>query len=198
MAGQSNGHSLNHSSSRLGLFARNFFKHPAMLGSVIPSSRFLVNDLMAQVDWERARVFVEYGPGVGTITQHILKRMRQDAVLVAIELNQDFVEFLRREVQDPRLIVLRGSASEARTLLASVGLSQADYVISGIPYSTMTEDLRRAICEETRGLVEPTGTHVVYQFTTAVLPYLKSNFSLVQENFQPWNILPARIFHCTP
>lgn len=169
-----------------------------MLGSVIPSSRFLVNDLMAQVDWERARVFVEYGPGVGTITQHILKRMRQDAVLVAIELNQDFVEFLRREVQDPRLIVLRGSASEARTLLASVGLSQADYVISGIPYSTMTEDLRRAICEETRGLVEPTGTHVVYQFTTAVLPYLKSNFSLVQENFQPWNILPARIFHCTP
>ena len=46
-----------------------------MLGSVIPSSRFLVNDLMAQVDWDRARVVVEYGPGVGTITQHILKRM---------------------------------------------------------------------------------------------------------------------------
>jgi phospholipid N-methyltransferase len=184
--------------SRWGLFARNFFKHPVMLGSVIPSSRFLVNDLLAQVDWERARVFVEYGPGVGTITQHILRRMHPDAVLVAIELNDEFVEFLSKEIRDPRLMVLRGSASDARKLLASVGLSQADYVISGIPYSTFPEDLRREICEETRELVEPTGTHLVYQFTTAVLPYLKSNFGLVQQGFQPWNILPARIFHCTP
>src|SRR5690349_18373901 len=185
-------------SSRWGLFARNFFKHPRMLGSVIPSSRFLVNDLLAQVDWDRARVFVEYGPGVGTITQNILKRMHRDAVLVAIELNDDFVKFLTTEIRDPRLMVLRGSASDARKLLASVGLSQADYVISGIPYSTFSEELRSEICEETRELVEPTGTHLVYQFTTAVLPHLKSNFGLVQQEFQPWNILPARIFYCTP
>jgi len=197
MAEQKNGHSLS-TSSRLGLFARNFLKHPTMLGSVIPSSRFLVNDLLAQVNWDRARVVVEYGPGVGTITQHILKRMRHDAVLVVIELNQDFVEFLRRDVNDPRLVVLRGSASDARKLLASVGLSQADYVISGIPYSTLTYRLRRAVCEETRELVAPEGTYLVYQFTAVALPYLKSHFSLVQEAFQPWNILPARLFYCMP
>jgi phospholipid N-methyltransferase len=196
MAQRKNGSPI--SFSRLGLFARNFLKHPTMLGSVIPSSRYLVNDLMAQVDWDRARVIVEYGPGVGTITQHILKRMRQDAVLVAIELNQDFVEFLRKEVKDPRLLVLRGSASNARKLLASVGLSQADYVISGIPYSTLTHRVRREVCEETRELVAPTGTYLVYQFTTVARSYLKSNFSLVQEDFQPWNILPARLFYCMP
>ena len=54
-----------------------------MLGSVIPSSRFLVNDLLNQIRWERAQLIVEYGPGVGTITQEILRRMRTDAVLVA-------------------------------------------------------------------------------------------------------------------
>src|SRR5262245_2194197 len=107
-------HTVTRTPSRWGLFARNFFKHPAMLGSVIPSSRFLVNDLMAQIDWERARVFVEYGPGVGTITQHILRRMRPDALLVAIELNQDFVDYLKNEVDDPRLMVLQGSASDVR------------------------------------------------------------------------------------
>ena len=58
-----------------------------MLGSLIPSSRFLVNDVLNQVDWDKARVIVEYGPGVGTITQEILKRMRPDAVLLALELN---------------------------------------------------------------------------------------------------------------
>ena len=51
-------------SSRRFLFALNFFKSPAMLGSLIPSSRFLVNDVLNQVDWDKARVIVEYGPGV--------------------------------------------------------------------------------------------------------------------------------------
>jgi phospholipid N-methyltransferase len=197
MAEKKNGQSCN-VSTRLGLFARNFIKHPTQLGSVIPSSRFLVNDLMSQVDWERARVVVEYGPGVGTITQHILKRMRPDAVLVAIELNSDFVEYLQREVSDPRLIVLCGSASNARPLLASIGISQADYVISGIPFSTLPHRLRREVCHETRELLSPTGTCLVYQFTTIALPYLKSHFRFVQEGFQPWNILPAWLFYCTP
>jgi hypothetical protein len=31
-----------------------------------------------------------------------------------------------------------------------------------------------------------------------VLPYLKSSFSSVKLGFQLLNILPARIFHCTP
>jgi hypothetical protein len=30
------------------------------------------------------------------------------------------------------------------------------------------------------------------------LPYLKSSFSSVRQNFQFLNILPARIFYCTP
>src|SRR5258708_40171415 len=86
--------------SRRFLFALNFFKSPAMLGSLIPSSRFLVNDVLNQVDWEKARVIVEYGPGVGTITQEILERMLPDAVLLALELNEEVVSFLREDILD--------------------------------------------------------------------------------------------------
>ena len=59
--------------SAVSLFARNFFKHPSMLGSVIPSSKFLVKNLLDRIDWDRARVVVEFGPGVGTITREVLK-----------------------------------------------------------------------------------------------------------------------------
>ena len=58
------------------LFARNFFRHPRMLGSIIPSSRFLIKELLQPIDWNQARVIVEYGPGVGVITEEILRRMR--------------------------------------------------------------------------------------------------------------------------
>ena len=33
------------------LFACNFVRHPHMLGSVIPSSRFLVNQVLEPIDW---------------------------------------------------------------------------------------------------------------------------------------------------
>src|SRR5713101_4494982 len=90
--GKRSGHAL--------LFARNFFRHPRMLGSIVPSSRFLIKQLLEPIDWAQARVIVEYGPGVGGITAEILRRMRPDASLIAIETNPEFVGFLRATTED--------------------------------------------------------------------------------------------------
>jgi phospholipid N-methyltransferase len=180
------------------LFARNFFKYPSMLGSVVPSSRFLVKDLMAQINWDRARVIVEFGPGVGTITREVLKRMRPDAVLVVIELNQEFVEYLRGTIPDPRLRIVHGSAAHVRRVLAEQGLAPADYIISSIPYSLLPEPLRLEIVAESRHALKAQGSLLVFQYNRTLLPYLKSTFSSVELGFQFFNILPAMIFHCTP
>jgi phospholipid N-methyltransferase len=190
----------NHSrprSRRVLLFARNFLKYPKLLGSLVPSSPFLVNQLMSKVDWERASVVVEYGPGIGNITREILQRMRPDAVLVAIELNGEFVAYLREEIRDPRLHVVHGSASEAGAILAGLQMEHADYIISGIPYSTIPDPVRRKIVRESRRLLDPAGALVVYQFTRTVLPYLQPIFRQVEQDFNLLNILPARIFYCT-
>jgi len=180
------------------LFARNFFKYPSMLGSVIPSSRFLVNDLLRQVDWNRARVLVEFGPGVGTITREILKRMRKDSVLVVIEVNTDFVQHLDSTIADPRLRIVHGSAVHVRRILGERNLAPADYIISSLPYSIMSESLRQEVVIESRNALKDKGSLLVFQYTGTVLPYLKSSFSSVRQGFQLFNILPARIFHCTP
>lgn len=184
--------------SAVALFARNFFKYPAMLGSVMPSSPFLVKYLMAQIDWERARVLVEFGPGVGTITREVLKRMRPDAVLLVIELNEEFVQYLNTSIRDPRLRVVHGSAMHVRRILAEHGLARADTIISSIPYSLLPEALRREIVAESRHALKAQGSLLVFQYNRTLLPYLKSSFSTVRLNFQLFNILPALIFHCTP
>ena len=185
-------------SSPAALFARNFLKHPAMLGSVIPSSPFLVNNLMAQIDWDRARVLVEFGPGVGTITREMLKRMRSDAILLVIETNEEFVEYLGDHLRDPRLRVIHGSAVDVRRILAENGLAPADHIVSSIPYSLMPDSLRREILIESRQALKTRGSMLVFQYTRTILPYLQSCFSSVRQGFQIFNILPARIFHCTP
>jgi phospholipid N-methyltransferase len=184
-------------SSQFLLFARNFFKYPAMLGSIIPSSPFLVNDVLSQIDWQNAKVVVEYGPGVGTITREILKQLRSDGVLVAIELNPQFVNFLQEKIHDRRLHVVHASAADALNVLANLKLERANYIISGIPYSMIPDPNRREILQQARQMLTPDGTLLVYQFTDAVLPSLQSSFSSVREDFQPLNILPARIFRCT-
>ena len=178
------------------LFAQNFLKHPRMIGSLIPSSRRLIDRILSKVDWSRARVIVEYGPGVGTITREILGRMRPDAMLLAIEMNEDFAEYLKHNLRDPRLRVVRGSAADARELLLGFGFEAADYVISGIPYTTMPDHVREQILVATRNLLAPGGSFLVYQFTRSVLPHLESTFDRVHRDFEPLNILPAQLFDC--
>jgi phospholipid N-methyltransferase len=168
-----------------------------MLGSVLPSSPFLVRALMARIDWDRARILVEFGPGVGTITREALKRMRHDAVLVVIELNEEFVEYLGG-ISDPRLRIVHGSAANVRRILAEQGLDAADYIISGIPYSVMPASMRQEIVAESRQALSASGSLLVFQYTRTILPCLRSSFGSVRLNFQLLNILPALIFHCTP
>jgi phospholipid N-methyltransferase len=180
------------------LFARNFFRHPRMLGSIVPSSRFLIKQLLEPINWGRARVIVEYGPGVGGITAELLRRMRPDARLIAIEMNPDFVRYLRESITDTRLHVVEGSAVEVEEILQRSGCAHADYIISGIPFSTIPAPLRERILRKTRDVLEPGGAFIVYQFSTRVLQDLKRIFGYVGRKFEPLNVLPAHLFICQP
>jgi phospholipid N-methyltransferase len=167
-----------------------------MIGSIIPSSRFLVDRLLQQVNWKRTRVVVEYGPGVGNITREILKRLPLDATLVAIEMNENFVRLLKEENRDSRLKVVQGSAADVRSILKRLGVRGADYIISGIPFTTLPEDVRVRVMRQSRAALNPGGALLIYQFTRAVLPYLRREFEHVRTDFEPLNVLPAQLFTC--
>ena len=169
-----------------------------MLGSIVPSSRFRVSEVLDRVDWSRANVVVEYGPGVGTFTAEILKRLRPDAILIAIEMNGEFVRFLTSELPDPRLRVVEGSAADIRRILAEHGQTRADYIISGIPFSTMPDHVREAVLHASSAALAPDGAFLVYQFSSRVLPDLERIFGDVERRFEPLNILPAQLFFCGP
>jgi phospholipid N-methyltransferase len=180
------------------LFARNFFRHPRMLGSIVPSSRFLIKQLLEPIDWAQAHVIVEYGPGVGGITAEILRRMRPDASLIAIETNPEFVRFLRSSTEDERLHVVEGSAESVVEILRQHGHEKASYIISGIPFSTISAPLRERILRKTCSVLEPRGSFLVYQFSTRVLQDLQRIFRYVRQQFEPLNVLPAHLFFCRP
>ena len=180
------------------LFALNFFRHPMMLGSIVPSSRFLIRQLLEPVDWGQARVIVEYGPGVGVITTEVLRRMGPDTMLIAIETNPDFVSYLRDSIKDERLHVVEGSAEAVDEILRRYGQSNASYIISGIPFSTIPAPVRERILLKTCEVLKPGGSFLVYQFSSRVLQDLQRIFRYVRRKFEPLNVLPAHLFFCQP
>ncbi|WP_310224050.1 methyltransferase domain-containing protein [Sphingobium xenophagum] len=177
------------------LFFRQFVKHPGMIGSIIPSSATLVKRMLDPVDWHNTRLFVEYGPGVGTFTQAILDRMHPDATLLAIDLNVDFVAYLEAQIDDPRLKVVHGSAADVRRFIREAGHVQADYILSGIPFSTLPDGVGEGIAAETNAALRPGGAFLIYQYSAFVRRLIDPLFGDVRGEMEWRNIPPCRLFY---
>jgi phospholipid N-methyltransferase len=175
-------------------FLRGFLKNPVMVGSIIPSSRVLIERMLRPVDWDNTRLFVEYGPGVGTFTRPILDKLGPDARLVTIDTNSDFTKYLRESIDDPRLVPVTGSASDVESILAERNLGQADYVLSGLPFSTLPPGVGEDIAEATSRVVRPGGAFLIYQFSPKVKDFIDPHFERIERGFEWVNVPPATLF----
>jgi phospholipid N-methyltransferase len=182
------------SGSPLWHFLRGFIKHPVMVGSIIPSSKATVDRMLAPVDWENCRLFVEYGPGVGTFTEHVLRRMAPDATLIAIDTNADFVRYLRGKFTDSRLFPVTGSAADVRQIIADCGFDHADYVLSGLPFSTLPDGIGSKIAAETHEVLRPGGGFLVYQVKKRARDYMAVHFKRIDAGYEWANVPPCHLF----
>jgi phospholipid N-methyltransferase len=165
-----------------------------MVGSIIPSSRVLIEKMLRPVDWENTRLFVEYGPGVGTFTRPILEKLGPEGRLVTIDTNADFTKFLRESIDDPRLVPVTGSAADVEAILEERGLGQADYVLSGLPFSTLPPGIGEDIAEATAKVIRPGGAFLVYQFSPKVKDFIDPHFERIERGFEWVNVPPATLF----
>ncbi len=178
------------------VFVRNFFKHPRMVGSFLQSSSHLVARIAQEIDFAAARTIVEYGPGVGTITTELLRRMPMNASLLAIESNTEFTELLAEAIPDHRFQLAHGGAHQVLEFMAARGMRHADVVVSGIPFSTMDPALRGEILRSTWRALAPHGVFLVYQYSRRVLPELRRVFDGVEARVDWRNGVPMQIFRC--
>ena len=175
-------------------FLRGFLKHPVMVGSIIPSSRVLIEKMLRPVDWENTKLFVEYGPGVGTFTRPLLDKLGEDAKLVTIDTNPDFTKYLKDSIDDDRLIAVTGSAADVAEILKQRGLGKADYVLSGLPFSTLPPGVGDAIAKATSSVIRSGGAFLVYQFSPKVRDFIAPHFDQIDRGFEWINVPPATLF----
>ncbi len=177
-----------------GMFIRGFIKHPVMVGSIVPSSPTLIRHMLRPVDWKNTKLFVEYGPGVGTFCRPVLERLAGDATLIAIDTNEDFIDYLRKDIRDSRFIAVHGSAADVEEIIAAHGFQQADYVLSGLPFSTLPAGVGPAIAKATHRVLRPGGAFLVYQFRARARDFLAVHFQCIDNAFEWVNVPPCFLF----
>ena len=176
------------------VFLRGFVEHPRMVGSIIPSSRFTVRKMLEPVDWGNCKLFVEYGPGIGTFCRPVLERLRGDATLIVIDTNPLYIDYLRETIRDKRFVAVHGSAENVEQIIADHGFEHADYILSGLPFSTLPSGVAPAIGDATHRALRPGGAFLVYQFTAACLDYMRPHYARIEKGFELLNILPCKLF----
>jgi phospholipid N-methyltransferase len=175
-------------------FLRGFITRPKEVGSIIPSSRFMERRIVKTAELATAKLAIELGPGTGGTTRALLRNMAPDAKLLVIEINPDFVELLKEHVDDPRLIVHHGSATEIPQILAEHGLEKPDVILSGIPFSTMDNSLGTEILRSVRDALAPGGRFVAYQFRDRVHTLGVGVFGRADVQTELLNVPPMRVY----
>lgn len=177
-----------------GVFLEGFVRNPVMVGSIVPSSDRTIAKMLAPVDWDECKLFVEYGPGVGTFCRPVLDRLRRDGMLIVIDTNPLFIDYLRRTISDSRFVAVHGSAADVEDIVLSHGHDHADYVLSGLPFSTLPDGVGPAIAAATHRVLRPGGAFLVYQFSAKARDFMARHFKRIDQGFEPLNVLPVRLF----
>jgi phospholipid N-methyltransferase len=187
-------HRLKRAMGPWGVFLQGFVEHPVMVGSIIPSSRFTIARMLGPVKWDECKLFVEYGPGVGTFCRPVLERLARDGRLIVIDTNPLYIDYLKATIADSRFIPVLGSAADVEDIVQAHGFDHADYVLSGLPFSTLPDGVGPAIAAATHRVLRPGGAFLVYQFSAKARDFMARHFTRIDQDFEWLNVLPCKLF----
>jgi phospholipid N-methyltransferase len=148
------------------LFFKRFLQKPFQIASIIPSSKALVERVAVKMDFSEPRTIAEYGPGDGVHSRELAARMCPDSKLFLFELDHAFSRDLERQFAgDRRVHVINRDAASLSEELGGRGISQCDYILSGIPFSILEIRKKRALLQDTYDALRPGGAFIIYQVT---------------------------------
>lgn len=151
------------------LFFKRVLANPIRVGYIVPSSGFLTRKTAKRLDFSKPRVVVELGPGEGCHTRQIVRRMNPESKLILIELDDHFAAHLEKQfAHDKRVTVVHTDALHLSATLESMGISNPDYIVSGIPFTIMESQLREKLLTAISDSMGPDSVFITYQFSLQI------------------------------
>ncbi len=184
------------------IFLKRFLSRPLQVASVVPSSPVIIKKVSDKMDFSEPRVIAEFGPGEGCHSREILKRLQPGSKLLLFELDPELADHLKSQFRhDERVEVLNMDAGRLDEALKARDFGGCDYVVSGIPFSTMESGKKRRLLESIHRCLVPEAhaAFIIYQITNelkrhaVVFPSSTTEYCLI--NIPPMFVT---VFHRIP
>ncbi len=182
------------------LFWRGYFTDPLNVASVAPDSKWCVDALLRHSGVETADVILEFGSASGTVTRQILARKKPSAILVCVEMNRSFVDWLTRAITHEHCRISHQDVFDSDVGLRNLGIADhnVDCIISTLPCTNIPFD--RLIRDRVLPYLKPDGVFVQYMHVLSYLrgmfprPILEPHFQRVHSEFVGLNVPPAVVY----
>ncbi len=174
------------------IFIKEFFKSFKNIGSIIPSSQALSQEIMKNINFKDSNVIVELGAGTGVFTDHLIKNRNKKTLLIIFENNQNFYNFLKEKYKNTEnLVLLDSCASTLNEILTMLHINKIDYIISGLPFLSIPTQKRNDILKAI--YTSPAKKIVLFQYTLKLSHLMNKFFQLISKKRVYLNFPPAYV-----
>lgn len=179
------------------MFIKEYIKHPRKVGAIAPSSKYLAYKMIKEINFELAKCIVEYGPGTGAFTEKILARAKDDTKIILLEVNEEFYCKLKELYGHKKnVIILNESAEKISEIIKKYNIEFVDYIISGLPFASLPEQVSMNILKETSKTIEKRGEFITFQYTLFKKNLFKEFFNEIEIDKTFRNLPPAYVLQC--
>ncbi|MDZ5605713.1 rRNA adenine N-6-methyltransferase family protein [Bacillus pseudomycoides] len=178
-------------------FLTEFMKHPKNTGAIAPSSNRLAKKMVGAINFEEAKYILELGPGTGSFTREIIKRKKEHTIFILIEINEVFFNKLQKQFKnDPSVLVIHGSAENIKKYMAELKIENVDYVLSGLPFTSLPEEVSSRILSNVMESLQENGKFITFQYSLVRKEFIEQFFPEILQSKVWINFPPAYVFSC--
>jgi phospholipid N-methyltransferase len=172
---------------------QGFLRSPFEVGSIIPSSRFMVKQVVDYVKQESPNVIVELGAGTGVCTRELYKHFNKATSLIVFEKDDKMRNDLQSEFPD---LSIHSDALDLPRILKEMDIQKVDCIVSGLPFSLFSKQKTNELFEKIHSQLLDNGCFIMYQYSTHMKKRLTDLFGQVNTKLVVLNIPPTYVYYC--
>lgn len=179
-------------------FFYQFIVNPKSIGAILPSSSFLGDKMIEKINFKEAKYIVEYGPGTGVFTEKLINKIQPSTSILLVENNLKFYSLLKEKYKETvNVYVKYGSAENIQYYMEEYNIPYVDYVISGLPFSSLPCNISYKILLNTTKILKEDGLLITFQYSKLKVAFFKHFFAKLELKREFRNCPPAYIFTCS-
>jgi phospholipid N-methyltransferase len=179
------------------IFFKRFICAPTQIGSVTPSSKYLMHEMLNKVIWSECESIVELGAGTGVFTCKIAEKMISGRLMV-FEIDEKLRSMINtnHKYNSKLEVTLHSNAEELLATIESFGLQNVDCILSSLPFTALPHKMTDNILNAIAKCLNPDGKFVAFQYSQIMKKEFVKRFESVKTSFVLRNIPPAFVYEC--